>query len=222
VLVHGLVISSAYMVPTAVRLAGAFRVLAPDLPGFGHSYKPRRTLDVPEHADALLAWMDALALSEAVLVGNSLGCQVAVDLAVRHPGRVSGLVLSGPTVDPRARRAAVQFARLMVDATRERPSLIPLHLRDQLRAGWGRAWRTLHYALADRVEAKLPRVQAPALVVRGGRDPLVPQRWAEEAASLLPFGRLAVIPGGPHAVNYSTPEAFARLVRTFVRERGGE
>jgi pimeloyl-ACP methyl ester carboxylesterase len=217
VLVHGLVISSRYMVPTAERLAGDFRVLAPDLPGFGRSSKPARALDVPALADALLAWMDALALPEAVLVGNSLGSQVVVDLAVRHPARVPCMVLSGPTIDPYARSAAVQVARLLlVDAPQERLSLIPLHLRDTFRAGLPRAWATLRHALEDRVEAKLPQVQAPTLVVRGERDPVVSPRWAEEAAALLPFGRLAVIPGAPHAVNYSAPDAFARLVRGFV------
>lgn len=220
VLVHGLVVSSAYMVPTAVRLAGAFRVFAPDLPGFGKSSDPRSALPIPALADALLAWMDALALPEAVLVGNSMGCQVAVDLAVRHPERVRGLVLSSPSMDPRARVAPLQMARLALDAPRERPSLIPLFLGDVLAAGLRRGWRTFRYALEDPVAAKLPRVQAPTLVVRGGRDPVVPQRWAEEAAALLPRGRLAVIPDAPHAVNYSAPDALARLVRDFVASCG--
>ena len=56
VLVHGQVISSLYMVPTARLLAEEFPVFAPDLPGFGRSGKPARVLDVPGMADALGAW----------------------------------------------------------------------------------------------------------------------------------------------------------------------
>jgi 2-hydroxy-6-oxonona-2,4-dienedioate hydrolase len=216
VLVHGLVISSLYMVPSARRLAEHFPVLAPDLPGFGRSGKPRQVLTIPELADALAAWMGAVGLSTAALVANSLGCQVVVDLAVRRPELVEALVLAGPTMDPSARRAGVQVGRWLRDWPLERPSLALAHARDYLLAGARRALQTFRHALADRIEAKLPRVQAPTLVVRGSRDPIVPQRWAEEAAALLPGGRLVVIPGGPHCVNYSTPDAFARVVRTFL------
>ena len=216
VMVHGQVISSLYMVPSARLLVEDFPVLAPDLPGFGRSGKPAHVLTVPELADALGAWMEASGLRSAALVANSLGCQVVVELAVRRPEMVEALVLAGPTMDPSARRAGVQVARWVRDWRLERPSLALAHLRDYALAGATRALRTFRHALADRIEEKLPLVQAPSLVVRGEHDPIVPQRWAEEAARLLPRGRLIVIPGGPHCVNYSTPRPFARVVRTFL------
>ena len=216
VMVHGQVISSLYMVPSARLLAEHFPVLAPDLPGFGRSGKPRRVLTIPELALALAAWMEALGLAGAALVANSLGCQVVVDLAVRRPELVRALVLSGPTMDPSARKAWVQVGRWIRDWPLERPSLALAHVRDFALAGARRALGTFRHALADRIEEKLPRVQVPSLVVRGERDPIVPQRWADEAARLLPLGRMLVIPGGPHCVNYSTPDAFARAVRTFL------
>lgn len=55
------------------------------------------------------------------------------------------------------------------------------------------------YALADEIEGKLPAVDVPVRVVRGARDPLVPQQWAERVAMLAPHGRLAVVPGAGHA-----------------------
>lgn len=220
VLVHGLVISSLYMVPTARRLAPFRAVFAPDLPGFGRSAKPRHALGVPELADALAAWLDAVGLGRAVLVGNSPGCQVIADLAARCPGRAEAVVLAGPTMDPAARSAPEQVLRWLHDWVYERPSLALAHLRDYYQAGIPRALRTFGHALQDRIEEKLPRVQAPALVVRGSRDPIVPQRWAEEAVRLLPRGRLVVIPGGSHCVNYTTPRRFARVVRAFVGSTG--
>ncbi|HYF39880.1 MAG TPA: alpha/beta hydrolase, partial [Gemmatimonadales bacterium] len=121
VLVHGQVISSLYMVPTAKLLAPVFRVFAPDLPGFGLSDKPASVLSVPQLADALGMWMEVNALDRAVLVGNSLGCQIAVDLAVRRPDLAGCLVLSGPTIDPHARSALIQIARWLADWPGERP-----------------------------------------------------------------------------------------------------
>jgi pimeloyl-ACP methyl ester carboxylesterase len=216
VLVHGQVISSLYMVPTARRLARDFAVLAPDLPGFGLSDKPREVLSIPGLADALAAWMEASGLDSAALVANSLGCQVVADLAARRPELVEALVLAGPTMDWEGRTPWAQVGRWVRDWSGERPSLALAHLRDFALAGPRRSLRTFRYALADRIEDKLPRVDAPTLVVRGERDPIVPQRWAEQVTGLLPRGRLVVIPGGPHCVNYSTPGAFARVVRAFL------
>src|SRR5207244_7249891 len=62
VFVHGIGVSSRYMVPTALKLAETCRVYAPDLPGFGLSAKPSEFLDVPALADALAAWMRAVRL----------------------------------------------------------------------------------------------------------------------------------------------------------------
>jgi pimeloyl-ACP methyl ester carboxylesterase len=216
VLVHGQIISSLYMVPTAERLTDRYRVFAPDLPGFGLSDKPRRLLCVPELGDALGAWMGAVGLRRAALVGNSLGCQIAVDLAVRRPELIQALVLAGPTVDRQARRASVQIVRWLRDWPGERPSLALAHLRDFAHAGLRRSLGTFRCTLADRIEEKLPLVQAPTLVVRGTRDTIVPQAWAEEVARLLPRGRLLLIPGGPHCVNYSTPRPFSEAIASFL------
>ena len=68
--------------------------------------------------------------------------------------------------------------------------------------------------------AELPRLAAPTLVVRGSRDPIVPQRWAEAVTALLPRGRLLVIPRGPHVVNYTSAGVFADVVAAFVDELG--
>ena len=110
VLVHGLIVSSRYMVPVAEHLAPYCRVYAPDLPGFGRSVKPRHVLDTREHADVLAAWMDAVGLERASLLGNSFGSQVAVDFAIRHPRRTRRLILTGPTMDPKA-SPPMQFLR---------------------------------------------------------------------------------------------------------------
>ena len=71
--------------------------------------------------------------------------------------------------------------------------------------------------LADKIEEKLPYIQAPTLVVRGSNDPVVPQRWAEEVTRLLPHGSLRVIPGAAHTINYSAPVEFVRVMQPFLR-----
>ena len=216
ILVHGLGVSSRYMMPTAARLAPLRKVYAPDLPGFGKSERPARALNVAELADALARWMAEVGIPRAVMLGNSIGCQVVVDLALRRPELVERVVLVSPTVDSRARTVFRSFARLLLDVPRERPSLLLIALLDYLQAGLGRTAQTFGYAIQDPIEERLPRLAQPALVVRGGRDPIVPQPWAEEVAALLPAGRLIVIPGAPHGVNHHSPAELAQLVLDFL------
>ena len=217
VLVHGLVVSSRYMVPTVSRLAADHRVYAPDLPGFGRSGGPPRALDVPGLARALDGWMEATGLGSAVLVGNSMGCQVIAELAVRNPARVERVVFQGPTVDPDARNLPRQAARLALDALLEPPSLLLIEGLDLLAAGPLRALRTFRHAARHRIETTLPMLGAPTLVLHGALDPIVPLRWAEEVAGLLPDGQLIVVPKAAHAMNYDAPSQLARHVRTFIR-----
>ncbi len=218
VLVHGIGVASRFMVPIAERLAPHHPAYAPDLPGFGTSGKPIHTLNLIELTDALVSWTRAIGLEGAAFLGNSFGCQIVADLAVRYPELVERVVLQGPTTDPRARQAWRQIARLLRNSRREPLSHGLISAREYPRCGFRRLAKTFRYALEDHIEEKLPHVRVPALVVRGSKDPIVPQRWAEEATRLLPEGRLVVIPGAPHTLVYDAPLELARVVRPFLGE----
>ena len=215
-LIHGLVVASTYMVPTAEQLAPFCRVYVPDLPGYGKSYKPDKILELSELADALAEWMDALALQKAHLVGNSFGCQIIAEFAVRHSRRVDRLVLQGPTVDPTARTLRSQFLRLLINSPREQHSMGRIMLEDYRAAGLRRICGTIKRALEDRIEDKLPLIRAPTLVVRGEKDPVAPQSWAEKVIVLLPHGKLQIIANAGHTINYSMPEEFAAVILPFL------
>jgi pimeloyl-ACP methyl ester carboxylesterase len=216
VLLHGLGVSSRYMLPLARELTPHFRVHAVDLPGFGHSEPAPAALDVPGLADALLGWTDAAGLRSPALVANSIGCQIAVSAMARSPGAFGRAVLVGPTFDRRGRGAAGQIGRLLCTGVHERPGLAAVIVRDYAACGPRRVVRTARHALAHRIEDDLPEITAPVLVVRGGRDAVVPQRWAEEVIAALPDGRLAVVAGHGHALNYSAPGALAAAIRPFL------
>lgn len=218
VLFHGLAVSHRYMMPLAAVLAGHHPVHVVDLPGFGLSGDPGRVLDVAEHADHLADWLEAGNLSPVAVLGNSFGCQVAVELAVRHPDRVRGLVLVGPTMDPSARTASRQIFRWLRDTAKEDPLQLPILVRDVRDAGPRRVVGTLVHALRDPIEDKLPRVGVPVLVTRGSREPIVPVAWAATAARLLPLGELAVVPG-PHNANYGAANHLGALVLAFLHRR---
>lgn len=217
ILVHGAGVSSRYLSPSLVTLARWFRVLAPDLPGFGRSSKPPGALDVDELADALVDWMDAVGIPRATLLGNSVGCQVIASVAGRRPDRVRALVMLGPTMDPGAPSLLGQGVRWVRAAFVEPPSLLLVLVLEYFDSGPLRFLRTTRAALRDRLEDRIPNVAAPALVVRGGRDPIVSAGWTRRVAKGLPRGRLVVIPQGGHALPYDSPRAVARVVHAFSR-----
>ena len=216
IMVHGLLVSSRYMIPTALRLAPYYHIYALDLPGFGKSGKPSHVLNITELADFLADWMQAIGLKQATLLGNSLGCQVIANLALRHPEHSSQIILLGPTTDPLARTAYQLIVRWLLNATREPLSLFPIVIRDFLDAGFHRFVCTFRYMLQDRIEKHLPYVPNPGLVVRGSDDLIAPQRWAEEAAQLLPRGQLVVIARATHDITYGSPVQMTRVVRAFL------
>ncbi|HEX2055065.1 MAG TPA: alpha/beta hydrolase, partial [Nitrospiraceae bacterium] len=187
-----------------------------DLPGYGWSDKPHIPLTLPQLADSLAEWMEALSIPQAHCVANSFGCQVLTHLAVRHPERVDRLVLQGPTVDPAARTLMRQVWRIFKNSRKESPRLGLLMAKDYWLAGIRRIVATIRMALDDRIEERLPLINAPSLVVRGARDPLVPQAWAETVARLLPHGRLAVLPNCGHTINYTSPAQFVDAMKPFL------
>jgi pimeloyl-ACP methyl ester carboxylesterase len=216
VLVHGIGASSRVMRRLIAELGADYPVFAPDLPGFGMSEDPAHVLDAEGHAEALRQWMASAGIDGAAVLGTSYGCQVAVELAIRDPERVDALILSGPTFDPAARDARAQLRRWLRSTWRESPMLVPHVVRDFLDCGPFRFQRTFELALDELIEEKLPQVDVPALVVRGERDPIVPQAWAKRVTELLPNGELRVIPKAGHALHFSAAGALADAVYDFL------
>ena len=216
VLVHGLTVSGNYLLPTAAELTRDFTVYVPDLPGFGQSEKPRQVLSIAELAETLKAWMDAVGLERAYLLGNSMGCHTVSVVASRYPERVAGAILVSPMGDPGGRNTLRLVGRALNDFGREPPSSWAIMFQDFLKAGLRRTVLTLRHMQRFSLETWLPQVQVPTLVVGGKHDRIVPMWSIGRATALLPQGRVAVIQEAAHVPNYTHPEQLAALVRKFA------
>jgi pimeloyl-ACP methyl ester carboxylesterase len=217
VLVHGL--SSSRTLKPLIRALGSRRpVFAPDLPGFGMSDQPIHPLDISGLADALRRWLLDNQLAPAIVIGISFGCQVAVDLAARHPAAVERLVLVGPTVDPDARSASRMALRWARNAPHSSPRLAPTIVHDFIDAGPWRSMWTLRRALEDPIEEKLSEIEAPTLVVRPERDRLVPEDWSKRVAELIPDAELVVLTKAGHSIGPKTAARLTALLVPFLVE----
>lgn len=217
---HGFGLSGRYLLPTAELLAGEFRTLVPDLPGFGRSGRPRQPLDVPELAQAAAEFLDDRGIEKVTLVGNSMGCAVICEFAHLYPERLERAVLVAPAGGlhnqplPRALR---QLAR---DGIREPLGLMQVAVPDYLRFGVPstlRMFRALtRYPALDR----LLQLHIPTLVVLGSADPLMPAppRVKEVAGQIDNSVLLVVIHGAAHAINFSHPGELANVIRQFMSD----
>jgi pimeloyl-ACP methyl ester carboxylesterase len=220
VLIHGLAGSAQWWNRNVQELCSEYRVVIPDLIGFGQTQRTGYVPDMPRVAQVLCAWMNQLDLGRVHLVGHSMGGQIAIHLAARFPDRIDCLVLVDSAGVPRrlTPRAMTRFALQMA------PPRAWGNLRF-LRTIAGDAWtagpRTLAQAtfqiLLDDVRPLLPQIEAPTLILWGERDRLVPLEDAEVLRSRIPHAQLLVLRGAAHNPMVDQPGEFNQAVLSFLR-----
>jgi pimeloyl-ACP methyl ester carboxylesterase len=245
VLVHGLGGAASNWVELAPELVRDHRALVPDLPGHGGSSPLAAAPNLEPFADRLGLLIEREGLAPTVLVGHSLGCLVALRLAMRRPELVSGLLLiSAAGIGSTSRRARQALA--ITSLVQPGRFLAPFReriARSELLRGivWG-SWATpdgtavsptatvgllegplLHTDVASAAAAlveddprvELERVRCPAAFVWGARDPQVPVDDAFEYARRL-RAPLRVVAGAGHLVIVEQPEACLDAIRSFL------
>lgn len=240
VCLHAVAHGASDFAALGARLAPRFRVLALDWPGHGASSDDREPPTALRYAALLGRFLDALALRDVVLVGNSIGGAAAIACAARHPERVRGLVVENPGgLDPQDRLAAVVIAAMVrffaagargaawfpraygayyrlvlparaATAQRRRVVAAGVEMAPLLRD----AWRGFGAADADR-RADLCRLACPTLVAWAVRDRFVQLRRAQPALRTLRHGTLERFAAG-HAAHLEAPDAFADALERFL------
>jgi pimeloyl-ACP methyl ester carboxylesterase len=209
-------------------------VLAVDLPGHGRSGGDARA-SVPEIADGLAALLDALAIERAAFVGHSLGALAVLDMAARHPERVSRIALLGPS-------APMVVADALMDAARRND-----HAAFELITGWsfsaahllggseqpglwmrGNALRLMERSRPGALYSDLLAcrdyrdgvragrdVRCPALLILGQRDLMAPPASAALLTEALADKRVVTLAGCGHSLMAEAPGAVLDALRAF-------
>jgi pimeloyl-ACP methyl ester carboxylesterase len=215
-LVHGLGTSAESWAHNLEALSACGRAYAIDLPGFGASDAPEQVLPPAALAEVLMRWCLAMGIQRATLIGHSLGGEVCLWFAARYPTMTDRLVVAGCTGAAPRLGVTRRLGRLLVDGLREPPGFMPVLLKAYWRAGPRRMLGTARRSDDERLQAILPAIQAPTLVVWGRRDPVVDRHEAARMVRLLPHGRLHVIEQAAHGVIFDAPERFNAAVRDFL------
>ncbi|WP_119728879.1 alpha/beta fold hydrolase [Thermomonospora amylolytica] len=239
VLLHAFPLSSAMWLAQREDLGRRFRVITPDLRGFGGSVLGEDEPSVDLMADDVAALLRRKGIDRAVVCGVSMGGYVAMALCRRHPERLLGLVLADTkaSADPeQARRTRLRQAErlerdgdtrvlleevlpfLLGPTTMRQRALVHGRVRGLAQAAPARAAAWAQRAMAARGDSfdTLRGVRAPALVLRGEEDGLSTEADARAMADALPNAELQTIPRAGHLPPVEQPELFNQTVTEFA------
>jgi 3-oxoadipate enol-lactonase len=236
-LVHGFPFNAAMWRPQLQEPPPGWRVIAPDLAGFGGN-PPADQLSVDGAADDLAALLESLDVRSAVVCGLSMGGYIAFALLRRHPALVRALVLcdtraAADTGD--ARRGRLESAasvrsqgtgeflqsmlpKLLSPITRKRQPAVEEELRGIMEAAPAASVAAALEALAARPDSTpiLRSIAVPTQIIVGSDDEITPVLDAQFMARGIPGAVLTVIPDAGHVSNLENPDAFNRALHGFL------
>ena len=220
VLIHGLGDSAETWARTLPALARDYRVLAPDLAGFGRTPIPPEGMRFSVLTAYLARFLDAVAPGPVALAGNSLGGAVAMRYAAAHPDRVTRLFLLNSAGWPGATPAALEpttreLARELVEIAAGPGRRLPRFVLDDLIRQARDPARRAYLASPERtdVSADLPRIAAPTTLIWGERDRLIPLANGQRLRDAIRDAELIVLPGIAHGPQSEAPRAVVSIIR---------
>lgn len=248
VVIHGFASSNLVWSKVLLELAGeGFRVIAPDLLGYGYSGKPRN-LDytIGTQARMIVGLLKQLGIDRAVIVGSSYGGAVAATIALDNPAIVEKLILVGAVTNNAPTRFLLmrlfsspiigdilsplllgsrRLLRARMKGVYDRHEWVlderrvhARHLPLQTRGTHRAIIRTVRRWDADRVSREAHLITQPTLLLWGDNDREVPLRYGEQLQQSIPHSRLLVFRACGHLPHEEYPEAFTKVVAEFLRD----
>jgi pimeloyl-ACP methyl ester carboxylesterase len=225
VLVHGAGGSRLHW-PGELRRLPRARVYALDLPGHGRS--GGRGCDTIEgYAETVIAFLDAMRIEQAVIVGHSMGGAIAQTLALDFADRVAGLVLIATGARLRVAPAILEGIRSNFERAAElitrfawsseaSPTVVERGRKALLETDPDVVWGD--FAACDRFDAleRLGEIRAPTLIIAGSADQLTPVKYARFLAERILEARCSIIERAGHMVMLERPKEVAQATQEFL------
>lgn len=245
ILIHGFATSNLVWSKVFLEFADAgFRVIAPDLLGYGYSDKPRN-LDytIARQAEMVVRFMQGLGIDRAVLVGSSYGAAIAATIALDHAELVEKLILVGAVTNNKPTRYLLmrlfgspiigdvlsplvvgsrRLLRLRMKRVYDRHSWVlderrvdARHLPLRTRGAHRAIIRTVRSWDAERVSRDAHLLTRPTLLLWGDHDREVPLREGEHLHEEIPHSRLVIFRECGHLPHEEYPAGFTKVVSEF-------
>jgi 3-oxoadipate enol-lactonase len=236
ILIHGYPLSHGIW-DEQLSLSQHYRILAPDLPGFGQT-PPVTNWSISDYANFILQILDERKIGQAVVMGHSMGGYIALEFAARYQDRLSGLGLictqAGADSDDARSNRMKTIERVKVEGTNfisdmmAEKLLSPNNLTDDplvktvktiLQSASKDGVMAALAAMAHRDDHfdTLEKISVPSLVITGDDDVLIPAERSEQMAAKLKQATLEKIAGAGHLAMMEKPEAFNSILSKFLK-----
>jgi pimeloyl-ACP methyl ester carboxylesterase len=219
VMLHGGLANSDYFGNQVPALAGSYRVILVDSRGHGRSARDARPFGYDLMTDDVVALLDALKIDKAGIVGWSDGAIIGLDMAMRHPERVTRVFAFGANTQTSGLKDDIEknptFAAFIERAGEEYARLSPTPgeyaaFQEQI----GKMWESQ----PNWSDEQLRAIKAPVLVVDGEHDEAIRREHTEAIAATIPGARLLILPGLSHFAFLQDPAAFNEAMLRFLGE----
>ncbi len=238
VLIHGLGASAERWNQVIPLFEEDFKVVAPDLVGFGYSDKPLADYTPEFFADFLEKFFDASNLKRPNIIGSSLGGQIAAEFAASHSRHVKKLILVSPAGTMKQSTPALDayiMAAMYPNEESARNAFEMMEggsgksVNENIVNGFVERMRLPNAKLAfmstllglknsETITSKLQTIFAPTMIVWGSNDPVIPITHADSFVSSIQDCRLYRMDGSGHTPYVQYPYAFARRVLEFLHD----
>jgi pimeloyl-ACP methyl ester carboxylesterase len=238
VFLHGYTDSCRSFIPVLERLSPSLHAIAITQRGHGDASRPESGYHPRDLAGDLATFLDAIGIDAAVIVGHSMGSQVALRFAVEHPRRVRGLALLGGFATLSGNKLAEElwhavaqledpvdpeFVREFQRGTLAHPVSDRFFemIVGESRKLPARIWRA---ALAGQIEenvyGELGQLRGPTLIAWGDKDAILSRQQQDALAAAIAGSRLSVYAGGGHGFHWEDPVRFVGELTSFVSGLG--
>ncbi|HYK21466.1 MAG TPA: alpha/beta fold hydrolase [Pyrinomonadaceae bacterium] len=239
VLIHGYPFNRSLWSEQVIALSNSYRVIAPDLRGFGETEVTAGSATMNEMAQDVAELMDQLQIPRAVIGGLSMGGYVALAFYKQFPSRVRALILADTRAQAdteeakqtRAQQAEKALSEGMAgiadamlpklltpDTVSKRPDIV-MHVRDMMLKTKPEGAAAALRGMAEREDQTplLSQISAPTLILVGAEDAITPVADSEKMHHAIPNARLVVLENAGHVSNLERTEQFNDAILEFLR-----
>jgi len=240
VLLHAFPIGANLWEPQISRIPEGWRLITPDLRGFGGSTEldSVSALSMADYADDIVDLLEELGVKKAVIGGCSMGGYAALALYQSRPELFEGLVLANTRAGADSPEARANRRNMLAVVDREGPSgiardmmpkligkttkdanpSVEANVRRLIKQQSPVAIRSAIHRMMHRTDSTplLAQVSVPSLVITGEEDEMIPVDESRKMAAAISGATLVIVPGAGHLANMEQPDAFNNALSTFL------
>ena len=234
ILLHGIGASAERWLPVSSTLSKYFRLIVPDIIGFGYSDKPTVQYTMDFFLEFFQGFLENLSIDKASIIGSSFGGQLATEFAIRFAKRTEKLVLAAPAGIMRSSTPVLDqyimaalyptydnALKAFMDMAYDPSSVTEDTVRDFVNrmrlpnAKYAFMSTLLGMRESETLPGRLSKILAPTLLIWGDKDRMIPLQYAKEYNE-IPHSNLVVIKDCGHTPYVEKPIAFNKAILKFL------